>query len=76
MKQRDGAPTQLAAMSREEFLNSISNFLDHLSDSLKGRDISFRAIGKEHGSQRWEHGFDLTMTIQEWGVILTHTFQN
>lgn len=59
----------MAAMSREEFLNGIPDFLDRLYQSLRGKEITFADIGKGHGTIRWKYGFDLQLTIKEWGTL-------
>lgn len=59
----------LASMSQKEFQNDIPKFLERFNNGLINPGVTISDIGKAHGSQRWEHGFDLLHTVKEWGVL-------
>lgn len=61
--------TELASLSRREFLNNVPHFLQRLYDGLLEKDINISDIGRGHGSNRWEYGFDLLLTVKEWGIL-------
>lgn len=69
MRESTAKSTVLASMSRKEFYDNIPAFLKRFYDGLLGKDIDTSDIGEIHGSQRWEHGFNLLTTVKEWGVL-------
>ncbi len=69
MRQMNRKSTELASVSRKKFQNNIPNFLERLYNGLLDKDIKVSDIGRDHGSQRWNHGFDLLLTVKEWGVM-------
>lgn len=69
LRESDTHPSQLQSMSREEFQNHIPHYLERIYDSFRGKETVFKDIGKGHGVQRWEHGFNLIQAIKEWGTL-------
>lgn len=64
-----GKSNELATISQNKFRNDIPAFLNGYCESLKNKEISLAEIGKSHGSQRWEYGFNLQQNIKEWNVL-------
>ncbi len=69
MEQKTEQATVLSKKSRDAFYNSIPLFLEQLNHALKNDYVSIQNIGKLHGANRWEYGYNLKELINEWGVL-------
>lgn len=60
-------------MPRSDLINCLPLFLEELTRSLNGGGGSQFLEGlrtaREHGEQRWEHGFDLSAIVREYGIL-------
>jgi signal transduction histidine kinase len=71
---RDPELTTAVVISRAQFIDSMPWVLDALEHSLQSDDGLLQARGAveqrrsaaEHGTDRWQQGYDLRETIREW----------
>ena len=63
--------------TRNQFIDHIPDVLDALESRLKAQDPAEKAAARaeetewaaEHGTHRWQQGYNLTETMREWGHL-------
>lgn len=62
--------SELAQLSLAEFCDHIPDFLDRLSGVFLGEDPAApMRLAAKHGAHRWQHGANIRVVTQEWGVL-------
>lgn len=62
--------SELAKLSLAEFCDHIPDFLDRLSGVFLGEDPAAPVrLAAKHGAHRWQHGANIQVVTQEWGVL-------
>lgn len=74
---RDPELTTSTTLSRAALDDHLPGILNGLEERLRAEhplsamqaDLQQRNLAAEHGSQRWQHGYDLRETMREWGHL-------
>lgn len=69
MEEKTEKATVLSKKSRNTFQNSIPLFLDQLNKAIENEYATIKNVGKLHGINRWEYGYNLKELIEEWAVL-------
>lgn len=59
----------IAALSKNEFYNSIPDSLHNFCNQLRYNEGSVEDFSRKHGSQRWEYGINLPLLTEEWNNL-------
>ncbi|MEX0720029.1 MAG: HAMP domain-containing sensor histidine kinase [Balneolaceae bacterium] len=62
-------PSALVTLSREEFYDSIPDFIKSFCNDLREEEVSMGKVSRKHGTQRWEHGVNLPLLTEEWSIL-------
>lgn len=65
----DKETSAIASLSKDEFYDSIPDFIRALCRKLQHEDAEMEGVSRKHGSHRWEYGINLPLLTDEWSTL-------